>query len=145
MNVDELLKEWQADSQINEMDFDTESIRASKLHSKYLTIMSQHNLKLKKIEADHRKRKRILWQYYRGELNNPTDLQAYGLKPMQFHTMKADVQMWLDGDDELNSMQLSIDYHRTMVDGCKEILKQVSNIQWQIRNAIEWRKFIAGD
>jgi len=59
--------------------------------------------------------------------------------------MKADVQMWLDGDDELNSMQLSIDYHRTMVDGCKEILKQVSNMQWQIRNAIEWRKFIAGD
>ena len=144
-DLSELLSMWKEDCKIDDMNFDDESLRSPVLHSKYIDIMSEHNLYLKRLEKDFRQLKRIMWQYYRGELNNPEDLKKHGLPPMQYKILKAEVVTWLESDNELAEFQLKIDHQKEIVDTCKSIISAISNRRWDIRNAIEWRKFINGE
>jgi len=142
--IDDLVDMWMEDSKIPEMDLDKSSLDAAKLHGKYMSILVHHKLLVKKIGSEYKKVKLVKWKYYRGELNNPADLQKYNLPPMQNTIMKQDIDIWLDADDELCGILLKKEYHEEIVDACKEIIKQLGNRQWQIRNAIEHRKFISG-
>jgi hypothetical protein len=44
----------------------------------------------------------------------------------------------------LKDINLKIDYYETLLNYIESILKQISNRTYQIKNAIEWQKFIAG-
>jgi hypothetical protein len=143
-DIDELYDMWSVDSKVDDLKLDDASLDTARLHSKYISIMSHHRLVVKKLEADYRKRKKVKWQYYRGELNNPEDLKKHELEPMLHTVIRQDVDVWLDADDELNNMMLKIALHEDIVDVCKEIIRQINNRNWNIRNAIDWRKFLAG-
>ena len=49
MNVEEILKMWKEDCQINEMDLDLTSAQTPKLHSKYLELFTVSKLQLKRL------------------------------------------------------------------------------------------------
>ena len=51
---------------------------------------------------------------------------------------------YLDADDKLKEINLKIDYYETLLNYIESILKQINNRTYQIKNAIEWQKFIAG-
>jgi len=142
--IDELIDMWTEDSKINEFELDTSSIVIANLHAKYLGIMASHNLIIKKIMVDYNTKKHVKWQYYRGDLNNKDDLTEHGLEPMDRTVLKADVPSWLDQDKDLNTLLLRKAIHDEIVDTCKEIIKQLNFRHWQIRNAIEWKKFQSG-
>ena len=57
---------------------------------------------------------------------------------------KETLQKYLDADESLMNINLKIDYYETMLNYIESILKQISNRTYQIKNAIEWQKFIAG-
>jgi len=143
-DIQHLIDMWVKDSEINEFELDTSSIESAKLHAKYLGIMSTHNLIVKKTVVDYQELKHIRWQYYRGDLNNPQDLKEYGLLPMDRTVLKGDIHSWLEQDKELNKLLLKKSHHEEIVDSCKEIIKQINNRNWAIRNAIEWKKFTSG-
>ena len=144
-DLEHLMELWLEDAPINEMELGRDSLNASKLHAKYLNIMTTHNMIIKKIMVDYQELKHMRWQYYRGDLNNPQDLSKYGLEPMDHNILKGDIQSWLDQDKELNKLLLKKAHHEEIVDACKEIIKQVNNRNWSIRNAIEFSKFITGN
>ena len=52
MDLEKILEMWNRDSEIDEINLDTASKDAAKLHSKYLDILSVNKLKLKKKEAE---------------------------------------------------------------------------------------------
>ena len=54
------------------------------------------------------------------------------------------MQKYLAADESLMNVSLKIDYYETMLNYIESILKQISNRTYQIKNAIEWQKFIAG-
>ena len=54
------------------------------------------------------------------------------------------MQKYLDADEKLSQINLKIDYYETQLNYIESILKQISNRTYQIKNAIEWSKFIAG-
>jgi hypothetical protein len=144
-DIDELYEMWCEDAKIDDTKLDEVSLDVARLHSKYLSIMSHHRLIVKKLTGDYKIRKKIKWQYYRGELNNPTDLKKYNLEPLQNNIIRQDVDVWLDADEELNNMLLKIVIHEEIVDVAKEIIRQLHNRNWNVRNAIEWRKFLYAD
>lgn len=143
-DIQHLMDMWLVDSEINEFELDTSSIEAAKLHAKYLNIMSTHNLIVKKTIVEYQELKHVRWQYYRGDLNNPQDLKEHGLQPMDRTVLKGDIQSWLEQDKEMNKLLLKKAHHEEIVDSCKEIIKQINNRNWSIRNAIEWKKFTSG-
>jgi len=54
------------------------------------------------------------------------------------------MQKYLDADEKLSSASLKIDYYDTMLKFLEEILKQITNRTYQIKNAIEYMRFSSG-
>ena len=143
--VDELLDEWDKDSVMDDNHISDESIRVPKLHAKYIRYLMQAKLKVTKYQNDFNVLKKTKFRYYRGELSKEELIelnwsQWQGVKPM-----KNEMDQFLDGDTDLNNMKVKIEYLQTMVYLLESILGQIKGRDWQIRNIIEYKKFIAGN
>ena len=54
------------------------------------------------------------------------------------------MQKYLDADDKLSGVSLKIEYYDVMLKYIEEILKQITNRTYQIKNAIEYMRFSSG-
>lgn len=144
VNIDSLMEEWSNDSKIDETEPGRELIKTSTLHSKYLRIMTHHNLICKKLMGDYNKLKKTKWEYYSGDLNNPEDLEKHGLEPMMKKVLRQDIPTYIDSDTDLNNILLKKMLHQEIVDFCGSVLKEINNRTWQLRSFIEWEKFTSG-
>lgn len=143
--IDELLQEWDEDSVMDDNHISNESIKVPKLHAKYVRYLMQAKLKITKLQNDFNVLKKTKFRYYRGELSREelTTLQWeqwQGVKPL-----KSELDQFLDGDTDLNNMKVKIEYLQTMVYLLESILGQVKARDWQIRNILEHKKFLAGN
>ena len=144
VTIDALTEEWIKDAGWDETDPHKAVANIPKLHSKYLRITTHHNLIVKKLQAEYNTRRKIKWDYYNGDLNNPEDLERYGLEPMTKKVMRADLQHWLDSDTELNNIMLKKVMHEEIVDFCKSVLKELNNRTFQLKSYMDWERFIGG-
>lgn len=144
MRLTEIQEEWKKDSKINELDLGNESIRTTTLHAKYLTILSNVRLQLRKAESDYNNLRRVKYRYYRGELSHEelSSLkweQYLGTKPL-----KNEMDEFLLCDEDLNTLQDKIEYCRTVVYTLEQIIKSINSRSWDIRTAVDWQKFTNG-
>jgi len=58
--------------------------------------------------------------------------------------LKEQIRYFIDADKELLKLQTKIEYQKEKVDFLESILKMLNNRTFQIKNIIEWKKFIAG-
>jgi lysyl-tRNA synthetase class II len=144
VNIDALMEEWSNDSVIDETEPGRELIKISSLHAKYLRILSHHNMICKKIISDYNKLRKLKWEYYSGDLNNPEDLEQYGLEPMIKKVLRSDIPTYLDSDTELNNILLKKVVHEEIVSSCGSIIKELNARTWQLKSFIDWEKFTSG-
>lgn len=144
VNIDELMEEWSKDSQIDQTEPGRELIKTSSLHSKYLRILTHHNLVCKKLMGDYQKLKKLKWEYYSGDLNNPEDLEQYKFPPMVKKVLRQDIPMYIDSDTELNNILLKKTVHEEIVNFCGSVLKELNNRTWQLKSFIDWERFTSG-
>jgi hypothetical protein len=144
VKIDDLLEQWSKDCVYNETNPDTESSKIPILHAKYLQILSYYNLKSKKLTLDYNKLKRIKFEYYSGDLNNPEDLEHYGYEPMNKKLLKSSVPTYVDSDEELNNILMKRLVYQEIVDVCTSILKELNNRTFQIGNIVKWEQFHGG-
>lgn len=145
MNIDELNLLWETDCVIDEDHLDRESVTTAKLHSKYLRMLMQHKMKIAALQAEYNNLRQRKFRYYRGEMSRDELKEAgwdqwQGIKPM-----KNEMDEFLKGDSDLNKIDLKIQYIKIMVEALESILNQVKARDWSIRNAIEFKKFLAGN
>jgi prefoldin subunit 5 len=51
---------------------------------------------------------------------------------------------FLSGDSELNKLEIKANYIQNIVEFLESVMNQIKARDWQIRNSIEWKKFISG-
>lgn len=144
VNIEALLEMWSTDSKLNETEAARELAKIPNLHAKYLTIVSYHNLVIKKLTYDYNTMKKIKWEYYSGDLNNPEDLKKYNWEPWQKRVLRQDMSIYLDADDDLNTILKKKVIHQEIVDVCNSILKELQNRTYQLSNIVKWTTFYAG-
>ena len=144
MNIEQLLEMWSQDSKIEETEASKELAKVPSLHSKYLRVRSNHNLIVKKLMTDYSSRKRIMWEYYSGDLNNPEDLAKYNLEPLRRKILRQDIPIYLDSDEELTKILIKKMIHQEIVDACDSILKELNNRTYQLGNIVKWETFVGG-
>ena len=144
MNIEELYEMWSVDSNMNGDVLDKESLNTPQLHAKYLKILIQHKMKLSALETEYKILRQKKFRYYRGELpkaeleeNNWQQWQ--GIKPI-----KNEMEEFLEGDSDLNKITIKCAYIKNMIEALDSIMSQIKARDWQIRNAVEWKKFVAG-
>ena len=144
VNIELLMEEWVKDAGYDETEPQKAVANIPKLHAKYLRIMTHHNLISKKLTSEYNSRRKIKYDYYSGDLNNPEDLEKYGLEPMMKKVLRSDIGMWLDSDPDLNNILLKKLMHEEIVEFCKNVLKECNNRTWQLKSYMDWERFIGG-
>jgi hypothetical protein len=144
MNIEQLQDEWDKDCEIDDNYLGENSTATPKLHAKYVKMLVQVKLKHTKLSSDYNLLRKNKFRYYRGELSREElqDLQWdqwQGVKPI-----KNEMDEFLKGDEELNTMEIKIKYLETMVYFLESVLQQIKARDWQIKTAVEWKKFLAG-
>jgi hypothetical protein len=54
------------------------------------------------------------------------------------------MQKYLDADTKLSGVSLKIEYYEVMLRFIEEILKQITNRTYQIKNSIDFMRFSSG-
>ena len=140
MNLDELKLEVYNDLKVNNEHLDTESLKNQEIKAKYLDIKSKYELLLFKAKGDYKRIYRDKWEYYGGK----SDAKVYISKPFDIKVLKTDLSVYITSDDDIINDENKIGYLETVVDYVKGVIKSVDNRGWDIKNAIEWKKFEAG-
>ncbi|MBC8442648.1 MAG: recombination mediator protein UvsY [Proteobacteria bacterium] len=143
MELSEIRKLVAQDMAIDETELDVASISIPQLHNKYLNIYLDEKLVLQKLTSDYNIMKRIKWEYYTGKLDKE-QLEEYGWEPFRLKILKQDIDLYMESDEELQNISNRKVYQKEKINYLDAILKSINNRQWNIRNAIEWKKFING-
>ena len=97
-------EEWQKDSSMSS-DYHRESMKTPQLHSKYLNYYFDEKKALTRMSKALAKMKRIRFEYYTGTIN-PVMLDKFKWEPFLRKILKSEVDMYLDADDVLSTMQI---------------------------------------
>ena len=140
MNLEFIEQLWDDDSKIDNDELHLESTKVPSLHSKYYKIYNNILVLKKGQENKYKVLRRDKWEYYSGK-SSP---EIYAEKPFDFKVLKADLDKYLDADDELIKCISKMEYYDMMLSYLESILKTIQNRTYQIKNAIEWQRFIRG-
>jgi len=140
--LEQILKYWEKDSVVDQTEPSKELIRIPLLHSKYLNILTKHKIASKKAFFDFQRMKKVKWEYYTGKMSEE-QLKEYDWEPFQF-TLKSDVTTYLDADGDLIKLMEKKVYHEEVVSTVESIMSELKQRTWQIRDFIQWEKFIGG-
>ena len=141
MNLESLQELWKKDSVIDTDLYCEESTKIPQLHMRYMEFFNTYALMKKEREIEMRRLIREKWLYYKGKAPS----KVYKEMPFDFKlTTKEEVNMFIESDEDLCKLQYKIDYIEQIINFLEGVLRQISNRNFQIKNAIEWEKFKNG-
>ena len=141
MNLDKIQEMWQKDSVIDPDNLHDESLKIPQLHSKYYTLYNTITLLREKARDSYNRIRLERYNYYTGK----ADPEVYEKEPFPYKVREKDaIQRHLEADEKLTTIDLKIRYYDATLKFLEEIIKNVSNRTFQIKNAIEWNRFQAG-
>ena len=141
IDLETIQKMWNEDSKIDPDNLHTESLNIPVLHSKYYDLYNNLMLLRKKAEQQRKNIRHERYEYFSGK----SDPQVYIENPFPKKIRdKETMQKYLDADDKLSGISLKLEYYDVMLKFIEEILKQITNRTYQIKNAIEWSRFTSG-
>ena len=143
MKFEEIQKLWSADCEIDETELSQESVKIPQLHNKYLILFHDERLRLRTMKFDNSKLLKVKREYYSGRMDE-TELEAYDWEPFQYKLLKADVQEYIDADDDIIESKKKISLQEEKVEYLESVVKSLSTRGYLIKNAIDWKRFTEG-
>ena len=144
MKIEQIQSDWQSDCKIDDDHLDKASMHTPNLHQKYLSLLIPAKLKLAQFNHEYNTTRKNKFRYYRGEMTQE-ELTAANLEQWQgAKPLRAEMDEFLIGDTELSSLKLKIEYFNTMIYQLESILTAIRARDWQIKNSISYKQFIAG-
>lgn len=144
MTLEELMAEWKVDAHIDRDRIAEAAIRTANLHQKYLDLLTKYKLKLFKLEKEFMDMKGKMYRYYSGHCTKE-DLVELNLPQYQYkHTTKAELERLLETDARLVDINQKIFYYKALFEYCEEVLREIRNRNYEIKNYIDWMKFQSG-
>jgi len=143
VKIEDIFALWEADSKIDRTELSDESLKIPQLHHKYYKIFTNERLLLRKLEADSKILKLEKYEFYTQGHTKETQEKGWEL-PARGMILKADLPMYMESDKEIIELNLKIGYQLEKIELLENIIKTISNRGFQIKNAIDWNKFIQG-
>ena len=141
IDLETLQAMWNEDSKIDPDNLHTESLNIPVLHSKYYDIYNTLMLLRKKAEQQRKNIRHERYEYFSGK----ADPEVYINDPFPKKIRdKETMQKYLDADTKLSEVSLKIEYYEVMLRFIEEILKQITNRTYQIKNSIDFMRFSSG-
>ena len=147
MTLDEIMKMWEVDCEIDDLALDDETKKTSKLHAKYLELVNVNRLQRAKLDSDLDTLKKDKWLYYTGKMTKQEmDLRGWQYDPFGGATkpLKSELSFYTDSDADIVTIKQKIEYQKTIGNLLEEIM---NNLRWRhthVKNIIDWKKFVSG-
>ena len=130
MKLEEIQELWSSDSEIDH---------------KYFRIFSDEKLKLVRMYSKQKELRRLKWLYYTGKLDQET------LENLEWHVFdldikknRSDLEMFIESDKDILEITEKISYQKEKIEYLESIIKSLNTRGFQIKNAIEWKRFTMG-
>ena len=146
LNLEEILKMWAKDSEIDDLRLDEASKKTASLHAKYLEMLSVTKLQLKRKDMEFKVLLKNKWLWYNGKMTkDQIDQLGWEYDALNgLKVLKGEMDYYYDSDPHIQEAQAKIDYLKTLIETLEEI---INTIRWRhstIKNMIDWRKFESG-
>ena len=143
MHADNIKEQWSKDSVLSS-DYHRESMKIPQLHSKYLNYFFDEKKDLTRMQKAYAKMRRIRFEYFTGTIE-PGMLDKFNWDPFLRKILKTEVNMYLDSDDVLSTMEVELQDQKDKIHFIEEVLKQIAQRNFQIKEAVSWQKFVSGN
>jgi len=143
MTLDQIMEEWRIDASIDSTELGIASLKIPELHSKYLKTYFDERRKLKALEFQSKDLSLKKYEYYNGKLSQE-ELNELNWEPFVKRLMKNEIDMYIDSDKDIIGNNMRIVNQKEKLGFLEEVLKNLNQRNFQIRNAIEWKKFTQG-
>jgi hypothetical protein len=141
IDIEKIQEMWEKDSKIDPDNLHIESLNIPVLHSKYFEIYNNTLLLKKKAEQQKRNIRHQKYEYYTGK----ADPNVYLENPFPKKIRDKDaLQKYMDADESLSQASLKVEYYDVMLNYLQDILKMIHNRTYQIKNALEYQRFMSG-
>ena len=141
MNLETIQSMWSKDAQIDQDNLHDEAAKIPSLHAKNFDLYN--NIKLlreRSITVDNKIRLER-WNYYSGK----SDPEVYQAEPFPYKVREKDALIrYMDADEKVQQSTLKIKYYDVMLTYLEDIIKQVGNRSYQLKNIIDWHNFRSG-
>ena len=143
MKIEEIREAWDADSVIDKTEIGDESLRIPKLHAKYMRMLSDERLLLRKLESDLKVLRRDKYEFYTmGPTKEQKDL-GWEL-PARGMVLKQDINIYMEADKQVVDLSLRIGMQQEKVEMLDSILRSIMNRGYQLKTALDFLKFTMG-
>lgn len=131
---------------MDEMALDDAQLKAIKLHSKYLELLTTAKLTLKRRELEQQVLLRDKWLYFNGKMSKEEmDSRKWPYDPFNgLKVLRNDMERFFEADPELQKSEERVTYTKTLLETIEEIMQTLKWRHSTIKNIIEWRKFTSG-
>jgi hypothetical protein len=125
---------------INFEDLDAEALRGTDIFIKLNIVYNREAAKLKVLASKLAKTELLRWRFYTGK----ADPKEYANNRFVESITKTDVDKYLKADEILTEAKDEFESQDRVVKMVEDSIKASRNRQFDIKNAIEWRKFQSG-
>lgn len=140
MKFDDIKDLAKKHAKLDHSELATESMILTNLKVEWNDIYVPERLILAKLRKEYKKLYLQKWQYYLGKAPD----EVYIEKPLDLKIMRQDVSVYLEADEDLQTMETKIELQEAKVDYIKEIIDALKKRGFDIKNAIEYIKFTSG-
>ena len=137
MDLETIQSMWEKDSQIDIIKLHEEAAKIPSLHAKYWDVYNSLKLLKEKAQTQESNVRLDRYNYYTGK-SDPAVYQAepFGLKVRDKESLKR----YMDADKKVQTIVLKIKYYDVMLTYLEDIVKQINNRSYQLKNIIDWQQ-----
>lgn len=143
MTLDQLMEQWRTDAPIDTTELGVASMKVPELHAKYLKLYFEERRKLKAFEFQSKDLFLKKYEYYNGKLSQE-ELDEMGWEPFMKRLMKNEIDMYLESDKDIIGSNIKVVNQKEKLAFLEEVIKNINQRNFQIKNAIDWKKFTNG-
>lgn len=132
---------WKEDAKIDIDDLHNESLKIPELHAKYYEIYSNLLLLKKKCEEDKKQIRHRKYEYYTGK----AEPEVYVETPLDKKVRdKEHLVSCLNSDEEVSKINIKSEIYDVSLAFLQDIIKMLHSRTYQIKNSLEYQKFLSG-
>lgn len=140
MSIEELFNEVREDLILDKIDISNSSYDTMKLQGKYLQKLTEEKIAFESAKARYNVSYRQKYDYYLGRANP----EEYKKNPLGLKIMKTEIDTYLNGDEELTRQRLRMESQKIRVQFLEGVLKALNSRTWEIKNIIDWKRYLSG-
>ncbi len=119
------------------------ALNITRLHEKYLRIYTIEKLVYNKLNKEYKVLWRDKYEFYTQGPSKETQEKGW-VMPSKGRIIKQEISIYMEADSDLNEMEMRLELLKSKLEYLESVMKVIHNMNFKVRAAIDWQKFIMG-